>query len=176
MNKQHCMRWWAGFGHKLLLAVVSVAAFPSLSFSEAGDDRMSASGRTSTHSGFWVGGGLQYFPHSSAHMWPIQAYPGVQWMYPCFPFVNCAALQQYQKLDRRDRQRFQQPEPVFGPDTPVLNGAMDAWRASLQPAAKLFRTDKRDIQPEFQDHSVIRPEYEGVGDVLPKFPVKENGK
>jgi hypothetical protein len=170
MDNRFCGRWLPGFRRAVIAVILLVAVAPGLCSGESEVGRANAAdGRISIHSGIWAGSGLY-----SHHVWPIPAYPGIQWMYPCFPYVNCMAFQQFQRLDRH-RQRLQKPEPVFGPEASVVGSEMmDAWRAGLQPAIEPFRTEEREILPEHLDRSLVRPEFEGVGRVLPQFPVEEN--
>ena len=171
MNNQFCGRWLPGFRRAVVPVILLVAAAPGLCFGESGVGQLhAADSRISIHSSIWAGSGL--YPH---HVWPIPAYPGAKWMYPCFPYANCLAFQQFQRFDRQHRQRLQKPEPVFGPEAPMVGSeTMEAWRAGLQPAIEPFRTDEREIHPEYLDRSLVRPEFEGVGRVLPQFPMEEN--
>lgn len=116
---------------------------------------------------FRISGGLQYFPHSYFPVQPILTYPAVQWLYPCFPFVSCMELQQYRRYERREK--WLQPEPVFKRGEPLVDEAMEDWRAGLQPAVEPFRTDEHQIVPALRGHSLIRPEYRESGSVLPRF-------
>lgn len=112
----------------------------------------------------WIGGGLPYFPFS-AQVMPV--YPDVQWLYPCFPPAGCTVWPQYRSYEQR-RKQFQ-PKPVFGQGAPLVDEAMEAWRAGLQPVVEPFRTDERQIVPALRDHSLVRPQYQNSGTVLPRF-------
>lgn len=163
-------KWWPEFWHTLVSVVFLTALAADGWGAQSGVGQSHAGGRMPIHSGIWMGSGLHHFPP----VWLIPAYPWIQWMYPCFPYVNCLVFHQHQRLDRR-RQELQKPTPVFGLDATVLsNETMDAWRASLRPAREPFRTDERDIHPEFLGHSLVRPEFEGAGRVLPQFLMRED--
>jgi len=74
---------------------------------------------------------------------------------------------QYRSYEQRKKQF--QPKPVFGQGAPLVDEAMETWRAGLRPASEPFRTDEQLIMPAFRGHSLIRPEYQNTGSVLPKF-------
>lgn len=106
--------------------------------------------------------------------WMGPVYPGVSFYADCFLFPNCAGLvpgfAPYSPLMAR-KQKSPPPAKVYGePYQP--DAAMEAWRASLRPAPVPFRTDERLIQPSFRDHSLIRQEFDQVGQPLPTFPSK----
>lgn len=119
----------------------------------------------------WIMGGLSYFPF---HIQPLPIYPKLPGAYPCFLFSSCMVLQPYRKYERRGKPL--KPEPVFKRGEPLVDEAMEAWRAGLQPSAEPFRTDERQIVPTFRGHSLIRSEYREAGSVLPDFslPVLNN--
>ncbi|MCC7135226.1 MAG: hypothetical protein WAT53_00870 [Nitrosomonas sp.] len=106
-----------------------------------------------------------YLPYS--RIGPV--YPAPPFYPDCFLFFNCGAIfAPYPPLMER-RQKLPPPAKVYGeqyqPDV-----AMEAWRASLRSAPTPFRTDERLIQPQFRDHSLIRPEYEKTGKPLLNLP------
>ncbi len=175
MDRQRGISGAARFGRRLVSILAPGMMLSGLCWGEPETARLSVDNRQlSQHrfQEFRIGGGLHYFFHFPGAVPPIPIYPGVQWVYPCFPFVSCVVQQQYRKYDRRDRQRLPRPRPVFDPETAVTDEAMDMWRAGLRPPVEPFRTDERDIVPEFLDHSLIRPEYEATGSVLPEFSSK----
>jgi len=106
--------------------------------------------------------------------WMGPAYPVAPFDADCLLFPNCAGwvpgFAPYLPLMAR-RQKSPSPAKVYGePHQP--DAAMVAWRASLRPAPAPFRTDERQIQPPFRNHSLIRPEFEQAGQPLPTFPPK----
>ena len=166
------MRWRIKKHDKLLWVLVILIVFPGTSFSEPGFDRPSLHSRQSLIlPEIWVGGGLSYFPF---YMQPLPIYPDVQWLYPCFPFASCMALQQYRSDERRKKRS--QPKPVFGQGASPVDEAMEAWRAGLRPATEPFRTDEQLIVPAFRGHSLIRPEYQKAGSLLPEFSANERNE
>lgn len=106
--------------------------------------------------------------------WMGPVYPVVPSYADCMLFPSCAGwvsgFALYSPLMAR-RQKTPPPAKVYGePHQP--DAAMEAWRASLRPAPAPFRTDERQIQPPFRDHSLIRPEFEQAGKPLPTFTPK----
>lgn len=167
MKSSLCESRVMGSGHRLIVVAFLMVAVPGLSFGQSEVDRLAV------HSGaVWVGSG--WHAHHYSYPPPILAYPGVQWVYPCFPFVDCLVWQQHHGLDRRWRElRRQQPIPRQDVSPSFAEESMEAWRAGLRPPLEPFRTDERYILLEYRGHSLVRPEYEGVGSVRPEFPENE---
>lgn len=154
--KQRSIRLW-------LLSMLMTA--PGIGWGEPGVSRLAIyGGYPLIFPEVWIGGGFSYFPF---YMQPLPIYPEVTGLYPCFPFGSCMVWQPYRKYEWRNKQKL--PEPVFRRGEPLVDEAMEAWRARLRPAAEPFRTDEQSIKPAFREHSLIRPEYRGVGSVLPQF-------
>ncbi|MDT8363052.1 MAG: hypothetical protein RQ714_00180 [Nitrosomonas sp.] len=92
-------------------------------------------------------------------------YPINPFYFDCFLFSNCVFFSPYQPQVKRKR-KLPSPAKVYGKQRQP-DAAMEAWRASLRPAPEPFRTDEKLIQPQFRDHSLIRPEFEQAGKLLP---------
>lgn len=154
-----------GFWYKPVWVLGMLFIFSGTGFSSSGFDRLLVHGRyTLMFPEIWPGGGLLYFPF---HMQPLPIYPEIPGLYPCFPFGSCMVLQPYRKYERREKRL--PPEPVFQSGKPRVDEAMETWRAGLHPAIEPFRTDEQLIMPAFRGHSLIRPEYQNTGSVLPEF-------
>lgn len=107
-----------------------------------------------------------YLPYG----WIGPVYPVPSFYADCSLFPNCTIFAPYPPQKAR-RQKSPPPAKIYGePYQP--DAAMEAWRASLRPIPAPFRTDERLIQPQFRDHSLIRPEFEQAGKLLPIFPPK----
>lgn len=165
LKRREGMRWLTKRRDRLLWIFGMLIILPGTGFSESGSDRLSLRSRhTLILPEIWMGGSLAYFPFYTP---PLLVYPEIPGLYPCFPLGNCMVLQPYRKYDRRKKQL--QPEPVFKRGKPLADEAMEAWRAGLYPAAEPFRTDEQLIVPAFREHSLIRPEYQEAGSILPEF-------
>ncbi|SCX23993.1 hypothetical protein SAMN05216379_12232 [Nitrosomonas eutropha] len=163
------MRWLIKRHDRLLWVLGMLIVFPGTSFSEASFNRPSLHSRQSQIlPAIWMGGGLSYFPF---YIQPLLLYPEIPGLYPCFPFGSCMVLQPYRKYERREKQR-----PVFKRGAPLADDAMEIWRAGLRPAVEPFRTDEQLIMPAFRGHSLIRPEYQKAGSILPEFSADERNE
>ncbi|WP_240141376.1 hypothetical protein [Nitrosomonas sp. HPC101] len=160
------MRWLTRRHDRLLWILGMLIISPGTGFSESGADRLSLRSRQALIlPEIWLGGGLAYFPFYTP---PLLVYPEIPGLYPCFPLGSCMVLQPYRKYERRKKRP--QPELVKR-GKPLADEAMEAWRAGLRPVAELFRTDEQLIVPTFRGHSLIRPEYQDAGRILPEFSV-----
>jgi len=113
-----------------------------------------------TASGAW-------HPFYMPYGWIGPVYPVPSFYADCFLFPNCTIFAPYPPQMAR-RQKSPPPAKAYGePYQP--DAAMEAWRASLRPMPAPFRTDEHLIQPQFRDHSLIRPEFEQTGRPLPIF-------
>lgn len=165
------MKWLMKKYGKLLWTFAILAVFPGTVFSEPGSDRSFLHSRqTLILPEIWLGSGFLYSPF---YIQPLPIYPEIPGLYPCFPFGSCVVLQPFRKYEHR--KKHPQPEPVFKRGEPLVDEAMEAWRAGLHPKVAPFRTDEQQIVPAFREHSLIRPEYENVGSILPGFLADEAG-
>lgn len=168
------MKWLMEQHNRLLWLLGMLMAVPGTGFCEPGPSRLAIrGGYPLVFPEIWLGGGFSYFPF---YMQPLPIYPEVTGLYPCFPFGSCMVWQPYRKYEWRNKQKQTSPEPVFRRGEPLVDEAMEAWRAGLYPAAELFRTDAQSIKPAFREHSLIRPEYKNAGSVLPKFSTDSSSK
>ncbi|KXK50292.1 MAG: hypothetical protein UZ02_AOB001000108 [Nitrosomonas europaea] len=170
MNGRFCIWRSPEFRYKLVSVLFPGMILSSSCFGESEIGQAPLGNRQILQSQFQefrISSSLQYFPHSYFPVQPILIYPGVQWAYPCFPFVSCMELQQYRRYKRREKR--QQPKPVFGQGASLVDESMEDWRAGLRPAVEPFRTDEHQIVPALRGHSLIRPEYREAGSILPRF-------
>jgi len=166
------MEWLAKKYGRLLWTFVILTVFPGTGFSEPGSDRsFSRSRQTLILPEIWLGSGFLYSPF---FIQPLPIYPEIPGLYPCFPFGSCVVLQPFRKYERR--KKHSKPESVFRHGEPLVDEAMEAWRTGLRPKVAPFRTDEQQIVPVFREHSLIRPEYQNVGSMLPGVLADESGK